>query len=107
MSDYLPINSNSLRTDTKIGCDLYLLVETSSGSRYILYCRGDAVFENAKREMLVGKNTSRFLLKKKTRGNTMITWKIIFKTSYPIQGFLPMKRQKSCIARLQTWLKTS
>ena len=64
MSDYLPINSNSLRTDTKIGCDLYLLVETSAGSRYILYCRGDAVFENAKREMLLEKNINRLFINK-------------------------------------------
>ena len=63
MSDYLPINSNSLRTDTRIGCDLYLLVDTSSGSRYILYCRGDAVFENAKKEMLVEKNINRLFIK--------------------------------------------
>ncbi|MGR3301450.1 MAG: HD-GYP domain-containing protein, partial [Candidatus Scalindua sp.] len=64
MSDYLPINSNSLRTDTRIGCDLYLLVKTSVDSRYILYCRGDAVFENAKREMLLEKNISRLFIKK-------------------------------------------
>ncbi len=64
MSDYLPINSNSLRADTKIGCDLYLLVKTSTDSRYILYCRGDAVFENAKREMLIEENISRLFIKK-------------------------------------------
>lgn len=64
MSDYLPINSNSLRTDTKIGCDLYLLVETGAGSRYLLYCMGDAVFENAKREMLLEKNINRLFIKK-------------------------------------------
>jgi len=63
-SDYLPINSNSLRTDTKIGCDLYLLVKTSTDSRYVLYCRGDAVFENAKREMLLEKKISRLFIKK-------------------------------------------
>jgi HD-GYP domain-containing protein (c-di-GMP phosphodiesterase class II) len=66
MSEYLPINSNSLRTDTKIGCDLYLLVlaETSADSRYVLYCRGDAVFENSKREMLLEKNINRLFIKK-------------------------------------------
>ena len=63
MSDYLPVNSNSLRTDTKIGCDLYLLVKTSTGSRYILYCRGDAVFENTKKEMLLERNISRLFIK--------------------------------------------
>ncbi|MFQ5688433.1 MAG: HD-GYP domain-containing protein [Candidatus Scalindua sp.] len=64
MSEYLPINSSSLRTDTKIGCDLYLLVETSAYNRYILYCWGDAVFENSKKEMLLGKNINRLFIKK-------------------------------------------
>jgi HD-GYP domain-containing protein (c-di-GMP phosphodiesterase class II) len=64
MTDYLPIDSSSLRTDTKIGCDLYLLVETTADSRYILYCRGDAIFENAKREMLLEKNINRLFIKK-------------------------------------------
>ena len=63
MSDYVSINSNSLRTDTEIGCDLYLLVNTGIDSRYILYCRGDAVFENAKKEMLVEKNINRLFIK--------------------------------------------
>ncbi len=64
MSDYLPIDPGSLRTDTKIGCNLYLLVKTSTDSRYILYCRGDAVFENAKREMLLEENIGRLFIKK-------------------------------------------
>ncbi len=64
MSEYLPVNSSSLKTDTKIGCDLYLLVETSAGSRCILYCRGDAVFDNNKRENLLEKNISRLFIKK-------------------------------------------
>ena len=64
MSEYLPINTSSLRIDTKIGCDIYLLVKTSVDSRYVLYCRGDAVFENDKREMLVEKNINRLFIKK-------------------------------------------
>jgi len=64
MSDYLPVNSSSLRTNTKIGCDLYILIETGAGSRYILYCRGDAVFDNDKREKLLEKNISRLFIKK-------------------------------------------
>ncbi|MFQ5688583.1 MAG: hypothetical protein ACE5GV_18220 [Candidatus Scalindua sp.] len=39
-------------------------MKTSSGSRYILYCRGDVVFENTKREMLLGKNINRLFIKK-------------------------------------------
>jgi putative nucleotidyltransferase with HDIG domain len=39
-------------------------VETTADSRYILYCRGDAIFENAKREMLLEKNINRLFIKK-------------------------------------------
>ncbi len=67
MHEYLPVNSSSLRTDTKIGCDLYLLVKTSTDSRYILYCREDAVFENDKKEMLLEKNINRLFIKKDDR----------------------------------------
>jgi len=40
---YLPINSNGLKTDTMIGCDLYLLVKIGNDSRYVLYSKGDTV----------------------------------------------------------------
>jgi putative nucleotidyltransferase with HDIG domain len=63
-SDYLPIDSSSLRTDTKIGCDLYLLVESSGDRRFILYCRGDVVFENDKKDQLLEKNISKLFIKK-------------------------------------------
>ncbi len=61
-SDYLPIDSSSLRTDTKIGCDLYLLVETSGDRRFILYCRGDVVFENDKKDKLLEENISKLFI---------------------------------------------
>ncbi|MGR3293312.1 MAG: hypothetical protein ACUZ9M_04760, partial [Candidatus Scalindua sp.] len=64
MSEYLPIDSSSLKADTKIGCDLYLLVKSGADTRYILYCRGDAVFENNKREMLLEKSISRLFISK-------------------------------------------
>ncbi len=64
MSNYIPIDSSSLIADTKIGCDLYLLVKSGTDSRYILYCRGDAIFENNKREMLLEKNISRLFIAK-------------------------------------------
>jgi len=63
MSDYLPINSKGLRSDTIVGCDLYVLVKRSDGSRYILYCRRDAVFEDDKREILLEKNINRLFIK--------------------------------------------
>ncbi len=63
-SDYLPIGSSSLRTDTKIGCDLYLLLETSSDRTFILYCRGDVIFENDKKDQLIERNISNLFIKK-------------------------------------------
>jgi putative nucleotidyltransferase with HDIG domain len=64
MSNYLSIDSSSLRADTKIGCDLYLLTQTGADSRYILYCRGDVVFENKKKEILLERDISRLFIKK-------------------------------------------
>lgn len=63
-SDYLPVDSNSLRTDTKIGCDLYLLLETSGNRKFILYCRGDIVFESDKKDRLLEKNTNYLFINK-------------------------------------------
>jgi putative nucleotidyltransferase with HDIG domain len=63
-SDYLHIDSSCLRTDTKIGCDLYFLVETSGDRRFILYCRGDVVFENDKKNQLLEKNINKLFIKK-------------------------------------------
>ncbi len=64
MSEYLPIDSSSLRSDTVVGCDIYLLVNTTPEVRFVLYCKGDAVFENAKKEILAGKNINRLFVKK-------------------------------------------
>ncbi len=64
MPEYIPIDSCSLKAETKIGCDLYLLVKTGTESRYILYCRGDTVFENNKRDMLLEKNINRLFINK-------------------------------------------
>ena len=69
MIDFLPVNSSSLRTDTTVGCDLYLLVETKSENRYVLYCRGEAVFDNNKREKLLEKDISRLFIKKDDQQN--------------------------------------
>ncbi len=62
--DYLPISLSSLRADTKIGCDIYLLVKTSAESRYILYCGADAVFVSEQSDRLLEKNVSRLFIKK-------------------------------------------
>jgi putative nucleotidyltransferase with HDIG domain len=63
MISYIPINPNNLKVGTKIGCDLYLLVETSADKRYVLYCRKEAVFEEGKKEMLVEKKVGCLYIK--------------------------------------------
>ena len=62
MQKYLPITLNSLRPDTIINCDVYLLVNVNGASRHILYCKGNSVFENNKIELLVRKNINRLFI---------------------------------------------
>ncbi|ODS33603.1 MAG: hypothetical protein SCARUB_01266 [Candidatus Scalindua rubra] len=62
--DYLPINPGSLRTDTVVGCDIYLLAKTTAEVRFVLYCRGDAIFEESKKEILVAKKIKSLFVKK-------------------------------------------
>ncbi len=64
MQDYLPINSSSIKTDTQVGCDLYLHVRTNANSRYVLYCKGEAVFGENISRMLWKKNISNLFIKK-------------------------------------------
>ncbi len=62
VSEYLAIGLSSLKTGTKIGCNLYLLVNTATESRYVLYCNEDAVFDNHKKEILLENKTSRLFI---------------------------------------------
>ncbi len=62
MDDFLPITLNSLKTDTRIGCDIYLLVRNNGSSRYILYCKSDAAFDGEQKEMLVRKNINKLFI---------------------------------------------
>jgi HD-GYP domain-containing protein (c-di-GMP phosphodiesterase class II) len=67
MLDYLPITLSSLRSDTIINCNVYLLASVNGASRYILYCKGDTAFENEKRELLVRKNINRLFISRDER----------------------------------------
>ncbi|MCR4289904.1 MAG: HD domain-containing protein [Candidatus Scalindua sp.] len=64
MHDFLPITLNSLKADTRIGCDIYLLIRNNGTSRYILYCKNDAAFDNEQKEMLVRKNINKLFIGK-------------------------------------------
>lgn len=67
MHDFLPITLNSLKADTRIGCDIYLHVHNNGTSRYILYCKSDAAFENEQKEMLVRKNINKLFIGEKDK----------------------------------------
>ncbi len=62
--DYLPISPSSLRTNTTVGCDIFLLAKTTAEVRFVLYCRGDAVFDEAKNNMLVAQKIKSLFVKK-------------------------------------------
>jgi len=62
--DYLPITPGSLRTNTTVGCDIFLLAKTTAELRFVLYCKGDAVFDEAKKEMLVAQKIKSLFIKK-------------------------------------------
>jgi len=64
MRDFFPVTLSSLKTDTVIGCDIYLLVSDNGRSSYVLYCKGDTAFESEKRELLVRKNINRLFIGK-------------------------------------------
>ncbi len=62
MPAFFPVTLSSLKADTLIGCDIYLLVSDNGRSNHVLYCKGDTAFENEKRELLVRKNINRLFV---------------------------------------------
>ena len=62
--DYLPITPSSLRTNTTVGCDIFLLAKSTTEVRFVLYCRRDAVFDEEKKEMLVAQRIKSLFIKK-------------------------------------------
>lgn len=63
--DYMPISPSSIRTDTKVGCDIYLLAKTTVEIRFVLYCKSDAVFDEAKKSTLLAQKIKSLFIKKK------------------------------------------
>jgi putative nucleotidyltransferase with HDIG domain len=64
MHGFLPITLNSLKADARIGCDIYLHVQNNGTSKYILYCKSDAAFEDEQKELLVRKNINKLFIGK-------------------------------------------
>ena len=61
---YLPIRPDSLKTNTTVGCDIYILTKTATEDRFVLYCMKDAVFDEAKKEMLLEQKIKSIFIKK-------------------------------------------
>lgn len=67
MSEYIPILISSLKSDTIIGCDLYVLSKKDGKSNYVLYSSGDSMFEGSKKSMLARKNIKSIFINKKDK----------------------------------------
>ena len=62
--DYMPISPSSLRTNTTVGCDIYMLAKTTVEVRFVLYCKSDAIFDEAKKSMLLAQRIKSLFIKK-------------------------------------------
>ncbi len=62
--DYMPISPRALRTDTTVGCDVYILAKTSAEIRFVLYCKSDAAFDEARKSMLLAQRIKSLFIKK-------------------------------------------
>ena len=62
--DHMPISPSSLRTNTTVGCDIYMLTKTTAEVRFVLYCKSDAVFDEAKKSMLLAQRIKSLFIKK-------------------------------------------
>ena len=68
-SDYLSISPNIIRTGTKTGCDIFISVKRTADTKFVLYCRGDAVFEEVQRKALKAEKIRSLYIKKDEQKN--------------------------------------
>ncbi len=61
---YIPIRPDSLKTNTTVGCDVYLLTKSTAKERFVLYCKSDAVFDDAKKDILAVQKIESVYIKK-------------------------------------------
>ena len=67
MIEYIPISLNSLKSDTVIGCNIYILTQKDGDSNYVLYCKGDTLFESQKKNLLMRNNVNRLFIKREDK----------------------------------------
>ena len=69
----MPISPRSLRTNTTVGGNIYMLAKTTVEIRFVLYCKSDAVFDEAKKSMLLAQRIKSLFIKKMTSRNIINT----------------------------------
>lgn len=61
---YLPVTLRSIKTGAFAGCDLYLQTVVNDEIKYLLYCRGNKLFDDERKESFVKKNINKVYVAK-------------------------------------------
>jgi len=63
-SKYLPVTLRSIKTGAFAGCDLYLQTVVNDEIKYLLYCKGNNLFDDERKESFVKKNINKIYVAK-------------------------------------------
>lgn len=63
-SKYLPVTLKSIKTGAFTECDLYLQTVANHESNYLLYCKGNKLFDDERKESFVKKNINKIFVAK-------------------------------------------
>ncbi len=61
---YLPVTLRSIKTGAFAECDLYLQTEVNQEIKYLLYCKGNTLFDDEQKESFVKKNINKICVMK-------------------------------------------
>lgn len=61
---YLPVTLRSIKTGAFAECDLYLQTVTNNEIKYLLYCKGNKLFDDERKESFVKKNINKIYVAK-------------------------------------------
>src|SRR3972149_2636046 len=61
---YLPVTLRSIKTGAFAGCDLYLQTVVNDENKYLLYCKGNNLFDDERKELFVKKNINKIYVAK-------------------------------------------
>ncbi len=65
---YLPVTLRSIKTGAFAGCDLYLQTVVNDENKYLLYCKGNKLFADERKESFVKKNINKIYVAKNGNG---------------------------------------